>query len=62
MKYYLLERDWYKLVDALEEFTDFWNYGRDMFKQPLYNSYVPARTTIMNRPKLNDDKNDDTSY
>lgn len=28
IKYYLLERDWYKLVDALEEFTDFWNYGR----------------------------------
>jgi len=46
----------------LEEFTDFWYYGRDFYNIPDYNVYTPVRHHIANKPKLGDDRKDDTSY
>lgn len=59
---YLLSKRWYKLVDCLEEATDYWNYGHDYVTMPLYNVYVPTRNNIVNRPKMNDEHDDETSY
>lgn len=62
VKSYLIDKSWYKLVDALEEVTNLWSYGRSVYFLPRYNLYVPARQTIMPKPKLGDERNDDTSY
>ena len=44
---YLLDSEWYKLVDCLEEVTNFWVYGRDFTTMPTYNTYMPTRTHLM---------------
>ena len=62
IKAYLLEREWYKLVDALEECSDYWNYGRVFHSMPTYNTYMPIRTHIIAKPNLNDESADDVSY
>lgn len=30
---FLLEKKWYKLIDAIEEITNLWNFGSTAFKQ-----------------------------
>jgi hypothetical protein len=62
VKDYLLEGSWFKLVDALEEVTDFWAYGRNFTDMPTYNSYVPTRSHIMNKPDMLDGDRDDLGY
>lgn len=62
IKSFLLDRTWYKLVDALEEVTNFWSYGRDFTTMPTYNIYIPTRNNIMNRPNMADGDKDDLSY
>ena len=57
-----MDRKIYSKVDALEEVTNFWGYGKSMFTIPTYNVYVPTRYHTINRPNLLDDSNDDTSY
>ena len=59
---YLLEKRWFKLVDCLEEASDWWNYGHDMVTVPFYNVYIPTKNTLINKPKMNDEANDETSY
>ena len=45
----------YKLVDCLEETIDFWHVDEsDLFRMPLYNTYIPVRNTIMKKPNLLD--------
>ena len=51
----------YKLVDALEEVSDFWMYGKDLTTMPSYNVYVPPRHHILPKPNLNDEKDDEVS-
>ena len=62
IKAHLLDRTWYKLVDCLEEVTDFWNYGKDLTTMPTYNTYMPTRNHIMPKPNLNDSEGDDASH
>lgn len=62
IKSYLLDRTWYKLVDCLEEQTNFWSYGRDFTTMPTYNTYVPTRTHILNKPDMLDADHDDLGY
>lgn len=51
-------REWFKLVDALEEVTDLWNWGSNMTAIPTYNTYVPTRSNIIKKPILSDDSTD----
>jgi hypothetical protein len=50
------------LVDALEDATDFWNYGHNYVEFPTYNLYIPTKNTLIQRPKMSDDAADETSY
>jgi hypothetical protein len=59
---YLLDRTWFKVVDALEEVVDYWQYGRDIVTMPAYNVYMPTRNSVFPRPNLLDDRADDISY
>ena len=49
-----MDKEVYKLVDALEETIDFWRVDGDMFRMPLENTYIPVRNTIMKKPNLLD--------
>jgi len=62
IKAYLLDKTWYKLVDALEEVTNFWSFGRDFTTMPTYNVYVPTRNHILDKPNMLDGENDDLGY
>jgi len=62
IKAYLLDREWYKVVDALEEVSNFWSFGRDWTTMPTYNVYVPTRTHIMDKPDMMDGEKDDLGY
>lgn len=62
IKAYLLDKQWYKLVDALEEVTNYWSFGRDFTTMPTYNTYVPTRTHILDKPDMLDGENDDLGY
>jgi hypothetical protein len=57
-----MDRDTYKVVDALEEVTNFWSYGRNIVDVPVYNTYMPTRYHIMNKPDMMDSQADDLSY
>lgn len=61
---FLVHRENFKLVDALELTMDFWDYGNSMFHMPLANTYIPVRNTIMKKPNLmNEDfENDELGY
>lgn len=50
------------MVDALEDVTNLWTFGRDYYVKPKSNVYVPPTQTIVNIPDLSDDRHDDTSY
>lgn len=62
MKAYLLDKEWYKLVDCLEEVSNFWSYGRDWATMPTYNTYMPTRTHLMDKPDMLDGEKDDLGY
>ena len=62
VKTYLLDRQWYTLVECLEEVTDFWSYGKDFTTQPDYNVFMPTKNHLMNRPDMLDGDNDDLGY
>lgn len=49
---FLVHRETFKLVDALELTMDFWDYGNALYHMPLANSYIPVRNTIMKKPNL----------
>jgi len=55
----LLNKQWFKKVDALEEFTNYWSYGRGLGSMPSHNIYVPVAQTIMPRPKFSDYSKED---
>ena len=57
-----MDRTWYKLVDALEDVTNFWSFGRDFTTMPTYNVYVPTRTHILDKPDMLDGEKDDLGY
>ena len=57
-----MQRRWFKLVDALEEATDFWNYGHDFVTFPTYNVYMPTKNSLIPRPNMKDDAHDDVAY
>lgn len=48
----LVDKEIYSLVEALEDFTDYWTLGITMRKMPLHGAYIPVRTNIMTRPKF----------
>jgi hypothetical protein len=48
-----MDKQYFKKVDALEMFTDYWTYGRSLKSMPMHNLYVPTAYTIMPRPKAN---------
>lgn len=50
----LANKEVYKLVDALEDTMDFWNYGKHISDIPIANSYIPVRNTIMKKPNMLD--------
>jgi hypothetical protein len=62
VKSYLMERTWYKLVDCLEEVTNFWSFGRDFTTMPTYNTYMPTRNHVLDKPDMLDGENDDLGY
>ena len=57
-----MDKSWYKLVDCLEEVTNFWSFGRDFTTMPTYNVYMPTKTHILDRPDMMDGENDDLGY
>lgn len=59
---YLLDKTWYKLVDALEDVTDFWVFGRNYTTMPTYNTYIPTRNNVIDRPDMMDAEHDDLGY
>lgn len=59
---YLISKKWFTLVDAIEEVINLFEYGSSLTSIPSYNNYVPAKTTIMKRPNLSDERADDLSY
>ena len=61
-KTYLINKEWYKLVDCLEDVTNFWSFGRDLVKMPSYNTYMPTKTHLMDKPDMMDGENDDLGY
>ena len=50
---HLLDKQWFKKVDALECFSDFYEFGRGIKFAPTHNSYIPG-PTVMKRPKFKD--------
>jgi len=52
----------YKLVDALEDVTDYWSFGRNFTTMPTYNVYIPTRHHLMDKPDMMDAQADDLSY
>ncbi len=62
VKEYLLDREWFKLVDCLEEATNFWSFGRDFATMPTYNTYMPTKTHLLSKPDMLDGDNDDLGY
>jgi len=54
---------WFTLIEALDDTIDMWHYGRVKFgKQPLHNSYIPVKHTIMPKPNLVDNQYDDLQF
>lgn len=51
----LIEKKNFTFVDAIEEYMDFWEVGRDLFHLPTHNVYIPVRNTIMKKPFMNDE-------
>lgn len=39
---HLIDKKWFKKVDALEMFTNYWSYGRGLHAMPKHNIYVPV--------------------
>lgn len=62
VKCYLMDREWFSLVECLEDVTDFWGYGRDFATMPTYNTYMPTRTHLMDKPDMNEPEKDDLGY
>ena len=62
VKAYLLDKEWYKVVDCLESVTNYWSYGRDWATMPTYNTYMPTRTHLMDKPDMLDGEKDDLGY
>ena len=62
VKAYLLDKEWYKVVDCLESVTNYWSYGRDWGTMPTYNTYMPTRTHLMDKPDMLDGEKDDLGY
>ena len=60
----LVDKEHFKLVDALEMTLDFWNYGQNLMHYPTANTYIPVRNTIMKKPNLlnEDDIDDELGY
>ena len=57
----LLKKRWFSKVEALENYTDFWTFGRGIKSMNKRGGYMPVRTNIMPRPKFkrNDNKEDE---
>lgn len=51
----MINRKYFRFVDALEETIDLWHYGKNILDAPTYNTYVPVRHTIMPKPDLRHD-------
>lgn len=51
----LLEKKNFTFVEAIEEFMDFWQVGRNLFHLPTHNVYIPVRNTIMKKPNMRDE-------
>jgi hypothetical protein len=58
----LLDREWFSLVEALEEVSNFWSFGRNFHTMPSYNTYMPTKTHLLNKPDMLDGENDDLGY
>ncbi len=55
----LRNKEWFKKVDALENFTDLWSVGRGPSYWKPVHDYLPVRGTILPRPKFNNTRDDD---
>ena len=55
----LLNKEWFKKVDAIEMFCNFWTIGRSVGKAPPHNKYIPVSHTIMPKPRLGPFSKDD---
>ena len=47
-----MNKEWYTKVQALESFSDYWNYGRSITAMPDHNIYIPVKNTIMPKPSF----------
>lgn len=50
----LLEKRWFSKVEAIENFTDYWSYGRGVTAAEHQPMYVPVSNNILPRPKFRD--------
>ena len=55
----LIEKKWFTKVEAFEQFTNLWSFGRGASQMPMHNVYVPVNQTIMPRPKFRDYNKED---
>lgn len=62
VKTYLLNKEWYSLVECLEDVCNFWSYGRNFATMPTYNTFMPTKTHLMDKPDMFDAENDDLGY
>ena len=58
----LLNRKWFTLVDALENVTDFWFYGKDYHTLPDIAMYIPNKHTLINRPSMIDNDENELGF
>ena len=54
-----MNKTWFKKVDALELFSNFWSYGRGVSSITEQPMYVPVRHNILPRPKTRDYNKED---
>lgn len=57
-----MNREWFTLVDALENVTDFWFYGRDFYSIPDIAMYIPNSNTLINKPSMIDNHEDELGF
>lgn len=62
VKAYLLDHKWYKLVDCLEDVSNYWSFGRNYTSMPTYNTFMPMRYHVLDKPSMLDGDKDDLGF
>lgn len=58
----MLSKEWFTLIDAIEDVSDLHSFGNNNYGMPTQGAYVPPSHYIVKIPDLNEPNADDTSY